>query len=333
MSTSADRGVLPDMPAPAFIAAHGVELCLYEAGSEHRARPPILLCHGFPELAYSWRHQLRDLPKLGFHVLAPDQRGYGASGAPAAVEAYDMEALCADLEALLDARGIEKAVFCGHDWGGFVVWQMGVRHPERVAGVIGVNTPYTKRPPIDPIALYRRRFGEDMYIVFFQQPGAAEALFEADVEKTFRFFMRRSDLSPEAFAALPAERRSLALQTALAHYDPTGDAQQFLTPEELAVYVAAFSQSGFSGPVNWYRNFTRNWERSAHLLDHVAAPSLMIMAENDVVLPPSAADGMEAYVPNLAKILVKGSGHWTQQEKPDDVTAAIAAWMRATFPA
>ncbi len=312
------------------VRANGIALAVHDPGGES-ALPPIVLCHGFPEIAFSWRHQLAALPAAGLRVIAPDQRGYGASDRPEPVEAYDMEALTGDLVGLLDAYGWEKAVFCGHDWGGFVVWQMGARYPERTAGVIGLNTPYTKRPPIDPIALYRQRFGDDFYIVAFQEPAAPEAAFEADLDKTFRFFLRKSDLSPAAFEALPPARRTFSLQTALAHYDPATDRNQFLSDAEIDAYVAAFSASGFRGPINWYRNFTRNWERSAHIADHVAAPSLMIMAEDDLVLPPSAADGMEKYVPNLTKALVKGSGHLTQQEQPDAVNRLIIDWMVRTF--
>lgn len=319
------------MPERRFIHTNGIRMAVYTAGPEDSAFPPIVLCHGFPELAFSWRHQLRDLAAQGFRMIAPDQRGYGDTDRPAPVEAYTLEELCGDLVGLLDAFGIEKAVFCGHDWGGFVVWQMAMRHPERVAGVIGVNTPFTKRAPMDPIALYRRRFGDDMYIVFFQQPEAPEAVFEADVDKTFRFFMRKSDTSPAEFDSRPAGQRSLALQTALQHYKPEADRQQFLSEAERAVFVETFSRTGFTGGINWYRNFTRNWERSADLVDHVSQPSLMIMAENDVVLPPSAADGMEAYVPQLTKVLIRGSGHWTQQEKPEETSAAIAGWMRDVF--
>ena len=319
------------MPERQFIQTNGIRMAVYAAGPEDSAFPPIILCHGFPELAFSWRHQLRDLAAQGFRVIAPDQRGYGDTDAPEAVEAFTLEELCLDLVGLLDAFGIEKAVFCGHDWGGFVVWQMAMRHPDRVAGVIGVNTPFTKRAPMDPIALYRRRFGDDMYIVFFQQPESLEELFDEDVHKTLRLYMRKSDTSPAELDSRPAGQRSLALQAALQHYKPEADPQQFLSEAERAVFVDTFTRTGFRGGINWYRNFTRNWERSADLLDHVSQPSLMIMAENDVVLPPSAADGMEAYVPQLTKVLIRGSGHWTQQEKPRETSEAIGAWMRSVF--
>lgn len=321
-----------EMPKPRVVETNGVRLALYAAGPES-ARPPIVLLHGWPELAFSWRWQIKGLAERGFRVLAPDQRGYGLSDRPHPIDAYRIEDLTADMIGLLDAEGIEKAVFVGHDWGGIVGWQIPLRYPDRVAGMVGVNTPFLPRAPVDPIALFRKRYGDDMYIVFFQEEGAAEALFEADVEKSFRFFMRKGSISPEAFEQRPAAARSLALQTMFAHFDAKkAQDEQLLSPDELAFFVETFKRTGFRGGINWYRNFTGNWERAGAIDHHVPHPSLMIMAENDVVLPPSAADGMERYVPNLARHLVKGSGHWTQQERPEEVTSVIADWMNRTFP-
>lgn len=319
-----------DWNRPDLLDLNGISMAVWDTGNDS-ALPPVVLCHGFPELGFSWRHQMASLPTLGIRAIAMDQRGYGLTSCPTAVEDYDLTCLTGDLVALLDAKGIEKAVFCGHDWGGLVVWAMATRHPDRVAGVIGVNTPYTKRAPQEPISLYRRRFGDDHYIVFFQEPGAAEAVLEADIDKTFRFYMRRSDITPEQFDARPADRRNLAFQTALGRFNAESANNPLLQEDELAVYVQAFTRTGFRGPVNWYRNFTRNWHASEGVADHVAQPALMIMAENDVVLPPSMADGMEKYVPDLDKVLIAACGHWTQQEKPDETTAAIADWVRRRF--
>jgi pimeloyl-ACP methyl ester carboxylesterase len=328
-----------DMPPLSHVQTNGIRMAVYEAGPADK-KPPIVLCHGFPELAFSWRHQLRDLPKRGLRVLAPDQRGYGGTDAPKPVEAYDIENLCADLVGLLDAKGIEKAVFCGHDWGGIVVWQMALRHPTRVAGVIGVNTPFMARSPIDPIAIMRARMGDEMYIVHFQKPGEADAVLGADAAKTMSLFLRRPmEGDMMASAGLATERKEgdpsvFPLVRIVEVYDPAFDPREkFLTDEEMAVFVETFTRTGFTGGINWYRNFTRNWERSAGIVERVEAPSLMIMAEKDAVLPPSSADGMETWVPNLDRHMVKDSGHWTQQEKPEEVTRVIADWMSKTFPA
>jgi pimeloyl-ACP methyl ester carboxylesterase len=327
------------MPAVAYADTNGARLAYYEVGP--RVGVPVIFCHGFPELAFSWRHQLQAFEAAGRWAIAPDQRGYGLTGGPAAVEAYDIEALTGDLVALLDHLGVEKAIFCGHDWGGIVVWQMPLRHPDRVAGVIGVNTPFMPRPPADPIAILRRRFGPDMYIVKFQEPGVADAVLAADVHRTMSFFMRRPPAgAPPASGGLAggdadsaAPTSSFALLNMLLAWDPTSDPREpFLTDAELAVFVETFERTGFTGAINWYRNFTRNWEGSAGIVDHVSAPALMIMAELDAVLPPSAADGMEAFAPDLERALIKGSGHWTQQEKPDEVNSVILNWLARRFP-
>src|SRR6185312_8065968 len=151
------------MPEVQYADVNGVRLAYYEAGPRKGA--PIVLCHGFPELAFSWRHQIKALADAGRWVIAPDQRGYGLSDRPAPVEAYDIEHLTGDMVGLLDHIGAAKGVFVGHDWGGIVVWQMPLRHPDRTAGVVGLNTPFMPRAPVDPIAVMRQRLGDEMYIV------------------------------------------------------------------------------------------------------------------------------------------------------------------------
>jgi pimeloyl-ACP methyl ester carboxylesterase len=215
---------------------------------------------------------------------------------------------------------------------------MPLRHPDRVAGVIGLNTPFTPRSPADPIAIMRERLGEEMYIVAFQKSGEADAVLDADVSKSMNFFLRRpipGQLPSEGFATerKPGDPSAFALINILKAYDPAFDPRgKFLTDDELAVFVETFKRTGFTGGINWYRNFTRNWERSGGLEDKVKVPSLMIMAENDAVLPPSAADGMEAFIPDLEKTLIRDSGHWTQQEQPEAVNAAIIGWLDRRFP-
>jgi pimeloyl-ACP methyl ester carboxylesterase len=320
------------MAKPEILPLNGIDLAVWDTQNAS-ALPPVVLCHGFPELAFSWRHQLADLPGRGVRAIAPDMRGYGLSSSPQAIEDFDLDHLTGDLEALLDAKNIEKAVFCGHDWGGLIVWAMATRRPDRVAGVIGVNTPYTKRPSIDPIALYKQRFGADHYIAYFQEPGIAEAMFEADIGKTFAFYMRKSDVTPQEFDARPEGKRNFAFQHALEQFDVRRITNPLLNNAELAVFVETFTRTGFRGGINWYRNFTRNWLDSEHIADLVTQPSLMIMAENDVVLPPSATEGMEKYVPDLERVLIKACGHWTQQEQPAQTTDAIASWVEKRFAA
>ena len=325
------------MPPVKYAELGDVRMAYYEVAPH--SGTPVVFCHGFPELAFSWRHQLKAAADAHRWAIAPDQRGYGLTSRPDAVEAYDIVRLTDDLTRLLDHLKVEKAVFCGHDWGGIVVWQMALRHPDRTAGVIGVNTPFIPRAHEDPIAVMRRRLGEEMYIVHFQKPGEADAALAADVAKSMGFFLRAPlPGMGAAGAGMATERKEgdpsvFPLVSLLKAYDPQFDPRpQFLTPDEMAVFVETFERTGFTGGINWYRNFTRNWRLAEGVADKVTQPSLMVMAELDAVLPPSAADGMEAYVADLEKALIKGSGHWTQQEKPEETSRVILDWLARRFP-
>lgn len=327
------------MPPVQHAAVGGLTLAYHEVGPRGSGAP-VIFCHGFPELAFSWRHQLAAFEAAGRWAVAADQRGYGATSGPAEVEAYDMEHLCGDLIGLLDHLGAGKAVWCGHDWGGIVVWQMGLRHPDRTAGIIGLNTPFMPRPPIDPIAIMRRRMGEEMYMVHFQKPGEADAALAADVRKTMSMFMKRPPVDFEATSRGLAEEveegeSAFSMMKALDEYDPANDEREsFMTEAEFEVFVRTFKQTGFTGGINWYRNFTRNWERSADVPTKIhGIPCLMVTAELDAVLPPSSAEGMDAYIDDLETTLVKGSGHWTQQEKPDEVNRILLDWLARRVPA
>ena len=228
-------------PEPTMVKTNGIDMAVYEAGPKDGV--PVVMCHGFPELAYSWRHQIPALAAAGFRAIAPDQRGYGRTSRPDAVADYDMEHLTGDLAGMLDALGLKDAIFCGHDWGGLVVWQMPLFHPKRVRGVIGVNTPFLPRAPIDPIVAMRTMFGEDMYIVYFQKPGVADAVLAKDVGKSFRFFMRKSGMKATEYAKLPAEQRNLALVKALeADEGGWGGGQPLLNDEEMKFFVDTFTQ-------------------------------------------------------------------------------------------
>lgn len=319
------------MPPVKRAKVNGIELAYYEAGP--RVGVPIVLSHGFPELAFSWRHQIKALADAGRWVIAPDQRGYGLSDKPKAVADYDIAHLTGDMVGLLDHLGVEKAIFCGHDWGGMVVWQMQLMHPGRVAGVIGLNTPFMPRGPSDPLPMMRERFGPDMYIVWFQNPDDPEAVLGADTTKTMAFFMRRPAGSPVT-AAPNASGSTFAFKELLQRWDSSEDPREtLLTRDELAVFADAFRDGGFFGPVSWYRNFSRNWELAEGLPSRIdGVPCLMITAELDAVLPPSAAEHMPALIGDLETHLVKGSGHWTQQEKPEEVNRIMLDWLDRRFP-
>ena len=319
---------MTDFPEPHMIRTNGIDMAVYETGPKNGL--PIVLCHGFPELAYSWRHQLPALAKAGYRAIAPDQRGYGRTSRPERVEDYDMPHLTGDLTGLLDALGLKKAVFAGHDWGGIVVWQMPVYHPDRVAGVIGVNTPFLHFP-MDPIDALRAMRGDNNYVVYFQKPGLADAALAKDVGKTFRFFMRKNVATAKEFEHAPQQAKNFELVHAL-EQDETGfRGEPLLTDAEMKVFVDTYKRTGFTGVINWYRNLSRNYELGKSMEQIVRVPGLMIMAEDDVVLPPSMTEGMERFVPDLEKVLIRNCGHWTQQEHPQETSNAMIAWLKRRF--
>ena len=218
-------------PEPTMIKTNGIDMAVYEMGPKDGI--PVVMCHGFPELAYSWRHQLPALAAAGFRAIAPDQRGYGRTSQPEQDRGLRHHPSDGDLAGMLDALGLKKAIFVGHDWGGLVVWMMPLLHPERVAGVIGVNTPFLPRAPMDPIAAMRAVYGENMYIVYFQTPGVADAVLAKDVGKTFRFFMRKGGTTAEEFAKRPQEERNLELVHALQSDESGWPGELVMSPEEL----------------------------------------------------------------------------------------------------
>jgi epoxide hydrolase A/B len=288
------------------VQANGIELAIHEQGEG----PVVVLCHGFPELAYSWRHQLPALAEAGYHGLAPDMRGFGDSSIPTEVEAYDIVSLCGDMCGLLDVLGEKDAIFVGHDWGAIVVWNLAVLHPERVRAVAALSVPFVPRAPAPPIEIMRANLGEDFYIVWFQQPGVADEILARDV--------RRTMTTPRQWTAQWGED---AEDTRL---------PRWLTEEELDVYVEAFRRTGFTGGLNYYRNFDRNWELTESVADrHVRAPAMFVTGERDPVRRFAPGETMNGWVDDLrANIVVPGAGHWVQQEAPKAVNAALLEFLR-----
>ena len=299
-----------------------VTLEVHEAGSG----VPVVMCHGFPELAFSWRHQVTALADAGFHAIAPNQRGYAGSDRPEKVEDYDLVHLTGDLVGLLDTMGIEKAVFAGHDWGGFVAWAMPIAHPERCLGVIGVNTPYV---PFPSTAMLRLAFSDPdkLYILWFQEPGVAEPVLEANCRMLFEKMMRHASKPDIASVAELGDANPFRRLEELESFGTP-----MLSEAEIQTYVDAFSQSGFFGPVSWYRNIDRNTEILPAIgTQKLDLPCLMVTAEWDAALPPAMADGMPALCSDLERVDIAECGHWTQQEKPAELSQAMIGWLRKKF--
>jgi pimeloyl-ACP methyl ester carboxylesterase len=303
------------------VATNDVELHVVEAGEGF----PVVLAHGFPELAYSWRHQIPALAAGGCHVIAPDQRGYGRSSRPDAVDAYDIAHLTGDLIGLLDEVGEERAVFVGHDWGALVVWQLALLYPERVAGVAGMSVPFIPRGPMPPVQVMRQIFGDAyFYVVYFQDPGVADADLGRDPARTMRSLLgslSTAGADPDAVAAATAnDGRGFVDRLPVVETLP-----DWLREDELAFYVGEFTRTGFTGGINWYRNMDRNWELTERVAGaKVTMPSLFIGGAFDPVLmmtPPAVADGW--LDDHRGNVIVDGAGHWVQQEKPAEVNAAL----------
>ncbi len=295
------------LPAPRRIAVgEGIELSVIEAGEG----PLVVLCHGFPELAFSWRHQIPALVQAGYRVLAPDMRGYGASSAPREVEAYDVLALCGDMCGLLDALGEERAIFVGHDWGANVVWWLAATHPERVGAVAGMSVPFVPRAPAAPIPIMRSHLGEDFYMVWFQEPGVADEALSRDVRRTLTTSRQWTSDWAEQDGAEP--RRP-----------------DWLSEQELQVYIDAFERTGFTGGLNWYRNIDRNWEVTAPYDGRrIEQPSMFLTGELDPVRTFMPVEAMDGLVTGMrARIVVPGAGHWVQQQAPEAVNEALLGFL------
>jgi pimeloyl-ACP methyl ester carboxylesterase len=311
-------------PDPKIYRTNEINVEVYELGKGF----PVILAHGFPELAYSWRFQMPALAKAGYRAIAPNQRGYGGTDKPEPVEAYDIRHLCGDMAGLMDVLGLEKAVVVGHDWGAPVVWNMPLLYPDRVVGVVGMSVPFLPRGDFDPVAMLEMFFGPEHYIVHFnRRPGVADAAFAANPRRFFNNVFRHLqwlDQTSEPSTEEPSFNVSLTELLDLT--SPRG--KLLMSEEEMNVFVAAFSKGGFTGPINWYRNITRNWEISANFPQRISVPCAMIHGAYDVV--PKGGDVSE-YVPNLESITLK-CGHWIQQEKPDEVNTFLMDWLKRNMP-
>ncbi len=317
-------------PEPKFVDAKGVKLAIYEAnGDPAGERPPVILVHGWPEIAYSWKHILPALAGAGFRAIALDLKGFGRSDAPKDKTLYDIEHMTGDLAALLDSLDIERAVFCGHDWGGAIVWPMAQLHPARVAGVIGVSTPHRPPPPVAPLSIMEKRHTDRHYIVRFQEDGIPENILAQDPTRFFRLMFRRPK-----FREIPKDldNRVFDLLGRLENGPPPNDDDVLLSDADIAVFVDAYVQSGFTGGVNLYRNIDHNWETMKTRSPVIEHPALWVGAASDIYLPPSGADGLEKIVPNVEKHIIPECGHWVMWEKPKELNALLVDWLLRKMP-
>lgn len=313
------------------VAANGIKLHLAEQGEG----PLVVLCHGFPESWYSWRHQLAALSAAGFHAVAPDMRGYGGSDRPNAIDQYTLLHLVGDMVGLVDALGADQAVIAGHDWGAPVAWHAALLRPDRFRAVIGLSVPFRPRGPVPPTSVMPRRDDAQFYQLYFQPPGLAEAELERDPrESVLKLLFAASGDVPRRGTGqsdVGMVPRNGGFLTGM----PSPVAlPAWLTEADVDFYAAEFTRTGFRGGLNWYRNIDRNWELLAPFAGaKVNVPALYMAGDRDLVV---AFRGMDQLIPNLKNfvpqlrntIMLPGCGHWTQQERASEVSAAMIEFIR-----
>ncbi len=315
-------------PTHRMVETNGIKLHVAEQGQG----PLVVLCHGFPESWYSWRHQLKALAEAGFRAVAPDMRGYGRTDRPEALDKYTLFHLVGDMVGLLDALGAEHAVIAGHDWGAPVAWHAALLRPDRFRAVIGLSVPYRPRGKVQPTTVMPRTDAAVFYQLYFQEPGVAEAEFERDPRQTLHGMLY--------FASGDGPRRSggeVGMVPRGGGFVLRGELQplpEWLTAHDLDFYATEFARTGFRGGLNWYRNIDRNWELLAPFAGaRVSVPALYVAGDRDLVVAFRGMDellpNLKNYVPQLRRtLLLPGCGHWTQQERPAEVNAAMIDFLR-----
>lgn len=305
---------------------NGVALQVTEAGEP--GAPAVVLLHGFPELAYTWRHQVWALADAGFHVLAPDQRGYGGSDQPAAIEAYTVTELVNDVVGLLDEVGADDAAVVGHDFGAVVAWAAPLLHPDRFSAVAGLSLPPVPRSRVPTTEAFRKLFGDRFfYILYFQQPGPADAELGRDPATTLR----------KLFATPPAGDEAAALR--MLAPGPDGFLDRIVDPGTLPgwlgqadfdVYTESFTRNGFTAPLNWYRCFDLNWEQTADTpAATIEVPALFIGGTADAPLAYTPRHrASEVVTGPYREVLLDGAGHWLTEECPEAVGELLTAFLR-----
>ena len=315
------------------VETNGIRMHVAEAGEG----PLVIMCHGFPESWYSWRHQLVALADAGYHAVAPDMRGYGQTDQPEPIEHYTLLHLVGDIVGVLDALGAPTAVIAGHDWGAPVAWHAALLRPDRFRAVVGLSVPYRPRGTTRPTTVMPQTDDAIFYQLYFQEPGVAEAELERDPHATIRrtLFWGSGD-SPRPAAAIGSGDVGMVRRGHgfLGTHEAPATLPAWITETDVDFYANEFKRSGFRGGLNWYRNIDRNWELLAPWTGAVVmVPALYVAGDRDLVL---AFKGMERllpalkqFVPNLREtIILPGCGHWTQQERPAEVNAAMLKFLR-----
>ncbi|VXC73678.1 alpha/beta fold hydrolase [Pseudomonas sp. 9Ag] len=313
-----------------LLSVNGIILSIYSAGPLNG--PVVWLLHGFPESWYSWRHQIRMLAEAGYRVLVPEMRGYGQTSAPDDVSSYDLMTVCADIQAAMDLLGQRSVAVVGHDWGAPVAWHLALLEPQRVRVIAAMAVPYGGRPKRPAIEIIRSQFADRFnYILYFQQPGVAETELDQDIPRTLRMMMHNTSAAVPKDLFLQDKPAGSSLYQGMR--DP-GAPPAWCASDAFAVYLATFEGRGFRGALNWYRNFERNWERTAPLAERkVEQPALFLLGDKDPVgtLEAHTLQKMPSWVSDLEQHIVEDCGHWIQSEQPEQVNRLLLSFLERRY--
>jgi pimeloyl-ACP methyl ester carboxylesterase len=310
------------------VETNGIRMHVAEAGTG----PLGVMCHGFPESWYSWRHQIAALAEAGYHAVAPDMRGYGQTEAPKEIEAYTLLHLVGDIVGLVAALGEKTAVVAGHDWGAPVAWHSALLRPDIFRAVIGLSVPFRPRGSTRPTTIMPKTDEAMFYQLYFQTPGVAEAELARDVRSTMRRMAYTGSGDAQGAGGLGMVPRDGGFLT---HTVDPDKLPAWISDADIDFYTGEFTRTGFRGGLNWYRNIDRNWELLAPWAGAVVTvPALYVAGDRDLVV---RFPGMDKLIPNLATfvpqlrrtVMLPGCGHWTQQERAAETSAAMVEFLKS----
>jgi len=306
-----------------YIQSDGYKIATYHAGNI--AGETLILIHGWPEIAYSWKRTVPALTEAGYNVIAYDLRGFGYSDAPRGIHNYQIEQMVADLEAVIESTGQSKVTLIGHDWGGIIMWHAARMLSDRINRLISICTPHVKHAPVDPLKIFQKRYGDDHYFLeFCNRPDAVERLFASNPDAFFKLMFRTTPPGKSM------DKKFTYIPKSFERYLAEGAPElpgAVMSDEDRRFYTEAYKRSGFHGGMSLYRNTTHNWELAEGLSERVSQPSLMLSPQDDLLLPPSSTDHMPSIMPNLTREIIPNCGHWAMWDNPDAINKAIVDWL------